>query len=177
MKPRSSERAHSLGWHAVEWKSGDTVLLAGSSGKFHIMKGLELDPTEYAKQCVAEIRKHTDREIIYRPKPSWRDAVPIKGATFSRGTSTIEQDLAKAHCLVTYGSNACFEAVRAGVPSIILGDAVARGISSNDLVDIERPRLADAKTVQQFLNNLAWFQWSTEEFKNGKAWGFISKQV
>jgi hypothetical protein len=170
------DRAAANEWIARAWRPGRTVLLAGSSEKFHDMKGLRLGPTEYAQWCVKRIRKFTDREIVYRPKPSWRDAVPIPGTTFSRGPS-IAADLADAHCLVTYGSNACFEAVLAGVPAVILGDAVTREISSQAIESVERPRKASMKDVQNLLNNLAWFQWSTKEFENGQAWEFIRSQV
>jgi hypothetical protein len=66
---------------------------------------------------LAEIRKHTSRPVVYRPKPSWKDAVPIDGSDYSPDTDKFVTRLDDAHCLVTYGSNACFEAVLAGVPS------------------------------------------------------------
>lgn len=170
------DRAMANGWFAPNWRIGRTVLLAGSSEKFHTMKKLRLGPNEYAAWCVKRLRKLTDREIVYRPKPSWRNPVPIPGTTFSQGRS-IADDLAEAHCLITYGSNACFEALLSGVPAIILGDGVTRSISSLVLEDVETPHYAHAKHAQQLLNNLAWFQWSTEEFKNGQAWDFIKRQI
>src|SRR5690606_33738992 len=63
-------------------KSGKHILLIGSSAKCHEFLDLP-DPTEWAASVVAEIRKHTDRPIVYRPKQSWRDAVPIPGTTMS----------------------------------------------------------------------------------------------
>ena len=51
------------------------------------------DPTEYAKYLVSEIRKYSKRQIWYRPKPSWRDAMPIEGTYFSRHKKIAELQL------------------------------------------------------------------------------------
>ena len=111
-------------------RSGDCVLYAGSSQKYCSFRNLG-DATEYAKSIVSEIRKYTDAEIIYRPKPSWRDAQPIEGTTFSWGQKVrVMTDLARSYVLVTHGSNAALDAiVFAGKPAVVLGDGIAKPIS------------------------------------------------
>lgn len=78
-----------------------------------------------------------------------------------------------AHILVTHGSNACLDAMMAGIPSIILGPGVMGPISSRDLADLEHPRMAGKAERSQLLANLAYHQWTEAEMASGLAWGVI----
>ena len=173
-----SDRWDRLDIRMKPWrKSGRHVIFAGSSEKYHEFYGME-NPTEYASKYVWRINKASGRPIIYRPKPSWLDARPIDGTTFSYGKGTTIYDLfPNAHCLVTHGSNACFEAVCEGVPCVVLGDAVAKPISSIEAEDVENPRLATDEERLQWASNLAYCQWSLAEWESGEAWAFIRKQI
>lgn len=151
---------------------GGHVVFAGSSDKYHQFNGLE-HPTAYAQRVVAGLRARTGRPIIYRPKPSWSAAVPVGGAGFSQFPQRLGEVLAGAHALVTDGSNACFEAVLAGVPAIVLGEAVAKPISSTTLDDIESPYLANEPVRRQWLNGLAECQWTMPEMGRGLAWQHV----
>jgi hypothetical protein len=131
------------------------------------------DPTEYNGRLIAEIRKYTRRPIIYRPKPSWRDARAIRGARYSPPHEQLGSLLESVHCLITHGSNACLDAMMLGVPSIILGEAVMAPISSRSVSEIEHPRLARMNERRQLLGNLAYHQWTEAEMASGAAWGVI----
>lgn len=166
------DRADKVGMTFKPWrKDGKHVIFAGSSAKYHDFYNLG-DPTEYADKYIRRLRTRTGRKIIYRPKPSWRDAVPVSAAEFSRDGSIYDL-LEDAWALVTHGSNACFEAVSMGIPCIILGDAVAKDISSTDLDMIEKPYLATDKQRRQWFNNLAYQQWNLREMASGEAWKFM----
>lgn len=168
-KKMPADRFESLGIGFEKWKRRRKyILIAGSSAKYHRFYNLP-DPTTYAKALVQSIKEISDRPIIYRPKPSWRDAEPIKGTEFAIDHG-IRADLERAHCLVTHGSNACFEAALLGVPSIILGDAIARPISSTSLSEIEILKHAKRR---QWAYNLAYHQWTLEEMSSGLAWATI----
>lgn len=167
------DRWDALGIKAQDWRAGREVVFAGSSEKFHEFHGLA-DPTSYARKVVQLIEQRTRRHIIYRPKPSWDGAVPIHGAEFSN-EGKIRHLLNTAHALVTYGSNACFEAVVLGVPCIILGDAVARPISSTSIDDIEAPRRATDEERIQWLSDIAYCQWTPHEFASGDAWTHLRR--
>jgi hypothetical protein len=134
-----------------------------------------------AADLVGQIRRFTDRPIVYRPKPSWGGAEPIPGTKFSwsraKNFITIYDDLKGAHCLVTHGSNACFEALQAGVPSIVTGDAALRPIFSTDIAEIENPRRASMPERRQIVDNLAYCQWSLGEIAQGDAWKFLRRQL
>lgn len=168
------DRFEALELDYPKWRrNGLQVVFAGSSGKYHDFYGLA-DPTAYAKGLFEQIRQLTDRPIVYRPKPSWREAVAIEGSRFSLSNEGILGALANAHVLVTHGSNACFEAALAGIPSLVLGDAVARPISSTTLEELESPRLGKRS---QWLANLAYHQFTEDEMESGEAWATISHQI
>lgn len=171
------ERWNGLGIALQQWRAaGRHILFAGSSAKYHAFHGLP-HPTEYARRIVNELRRVTRREIVYRPKPSWRDAEPIPGTRFSDGDATISGDLAEAFALVTHGSNSCFEAIVAGVPCLILGNAVARPISATEVSQIENPVRCAEKTRLRWASALAYQQWTMEEFASGDAWDHLRKAL
>lgn len=166
-----ADRFLSLGFRVEsEWrKSGGHIVLAGSSAKYHNFYEMQ-NPTAYAKDIVKALRRHTDRPITYRPKPSWGGAIPIKGTKFSREGKSITEDLTNAHAVVTHGSNACFDAALLGIPSIVLGNGVMRAISSYSINEIESPRMGDRMPL---FSALAYHQWTLEEMKSGEAFATI----
>lgn len=167
---RPADRFERLGLKVAPWrKRGKHIVIAGSSAKYHDFYGL-MNPTRWTAKLVGELKEHTERRITYRPKPSWREAVPVVGTRFSGGGETIDGVLEGAHALITHGSNACFEAMLAGVPSLILGDGVARPISSHVVAAIEDLYLAEEAERMQLLANLAYCQFSLAEFASGEAW-------
>lgn len=175
------ERWDKMGPRPKPWREptpNGPIIIAGSSPKFHLFHGLP-DPTTWAQEIVAELRRHTDRPIHYRPKPSWwvgspEDAVPIDGTEFIP-TLTFEERAAGAHAIITYGSNAAMIGMLQGVPSVIVGNGIMRVVSSTDLSEIEAPYLAPEEDRLQLLANIAWSQYTLLELGNGKAWGHIKE--
>lgn len=171
-----SSRAKDEGLRLLPWRvSGEAILVDGSSAKHYAFHDLG-DPTAVARETIDGLRKLSDRPIIYRPKPSWRGAVPIDGTEYSTGKD-FRPAFARAHVLVTYGSNLCFDAVLAGVPCIVLGEGIARPISSTSIEDAERPRLASDDVRKQWLANVAWCQFSKYEIATGVAWPVIKDMI
>ncbi len=134
---QSESRFRQLELKLEPWREqGGHIVIAGSSAKYHNFNNLP-DPESYVRMVIDEIREHcNDREIWYRPKPSYRYAIPVSGSRFSGRQHPLEHVLKGAHVMVTHGSNACFEALLAGIPSIILGNGITRPISSVNLSDI-----------------------------------------
>lgn len=168
-----SDRAERTGWELKRWRrAGNHILFAGSSQKYHDFVSAG-KATRYAEKIIRRLSKLTDREIIYRPKPSWLDAEPVDGSTFQKEHISPWASLTDAWATVTHGSSICVESVLAGVPAIVLGDAVAKPISSTDIAEIENPRLASDEERWQWLSNLAYQQWTLHEFASGEAWQHI----
>lgn len=166
-------RAEAMGLDFEPWKTGEKIIFAGSSLKYHNFYRLP-HPTEYASMVVDHIRTHTNRPIVYRPKPSWQAATEIPGTVYSSPSESIDEALENTGVLVTHGSNACFEAVISGVPVINLGNCVAAPISSNRLKHTNNPYLATDHERRQWLANLAYCQYTLQEMRDGIAWNFLT---
>lgn len=171
------DRADEAGWKFGKWKPNPRgpIIIAGSSEKYHSFYDLK-PPTEWARKLVKEIRGHSQNEIIYRPKNSWKAKEPIDGTTY-KPDGSIDDILKGAWCLITHGSNACFEAMLAGVPSIILGEAVMRPISSTAVSDLHSLKLASDKERSAILSFLAYHQWTMEEMASGVMWNIVRKEI
>lgn len=172
-------RTLAAGWAVPNLASRWTghILLLGSSAKFHETMMIQ-HPTDWAKRVVADIRLYAkERRIIYRPKPSWADAQPVEGTEFHHGAKTpIGDDLDGAFASVTYGSIACVDSILAGVPCIVLGNAVARDLGSRTLSDINAPHWFSPAMGLKWLANLSYCQWSPGEIQSGLAWQHLKEQ-
>jgi len=170
------DRRLALGWSLKEWRgsSPDRHALFVGSGASHYQSAGINDPARWEYEIVQSLRRVSRRPIVYRPKG--RKAAPIPGVGVSPFTS-IEFDLADAHAVVTHGSSASIDAVRAGVPCIVLGNAPAKPISSLSLSQIEAPRMVSMGEREQWLNNLAYTQFSLDEYVSGEAWSNIENQL
>jgi hypothetical protein len=149
------------------------IIVADSSPKYHKFHGL-LPASEWSRGVVSQIRQYTDRPIWYRPKPVWseRSSAPIDGTEY-RPKSHLSTLLPNCHVVVTHGSYICVDALVAGVPCITLGPAITRSLSSHCLSDINDPKLAPDFQRSQILANLAWCQYSLEEWESGFAWSNV----
>lgn len=159
-----------------DWRDGPHIIYAGSSEKYHNFVRLP-DPTTYAQDIIKQIKAITNRLIIYRPKPTWLDAVPVEGASFSGRNDNLWDLLQHAKCLVTNGSNASFDAVLEGVPSIVLGNGIAKPISSHSLKALEEPYRATTEERDQWLWNIAWSMFTEAEMQTGLAWQAVRAQL
>jgi hypothetical protein len=168
------DRFEAMDLRVAPWRTrGYSIVIAGSSAKYHDFYGLP-EPNVYYRDLVAELRSLVDKPIVYRPKPSFRDAAKVAGASFSDGNESITSALSGAWALVTHGSNACVEAAIMGVPSIILGDGVAAPISSTSLDDLLDPMISKR---EQWLANLAYHQYTEDEMRSGEAFEHVGRWI
>lgn len=169
------DRWESLNVPVAKWRAdGQHVVFAGSSEKYHLFYDLP-HPTAYVESVMQKLRK-MGRRVVYRPKPSWKEATPIDGAEFSVGGSMTDV-LKDAWCLVTHGSNAAYDAIVAGIPTVVLGDAVTRPISSTELDDVRSPFLATERKRMKLLHALAHCQWTMQEMREGHAWRHVKERL
>jgi hypothetical protein len=163
------------------WRRG-SILIAGSSQKFCTWHGLG-DATEYAQRLVDEIRRWTNRPIIYRPKPSFKAAVPVKGASFSHMSETGQKrrfvdDLVKADLVVTFGSNAALEALAYAIPVVVLGPGIGMTMASRTIEEgVKTKFIPSWEERKQYLANVAYCQWDIAEIEAGVARPYILKQL
>jgi hypothetical protein len=166
------QKAMGLPAHMASWRDASKdspIVIASSSEKFHWLHHLP-PPREWVADTIRQVRQHTSRPILYRPKPSKGDPGPIDGAKCVVAVKSMAQLFKGCHALITYGSYICVDAMLEGVPSIVLGNGVIRDISSTNISEIEEPKLASDDERLQVLANLAWCQYTVEEWSSGIAW-------
>lgn len=180
-----------------DWKSpGDNILIMGQ---------LEYDSAlipmydkniksfyDWLILTITDIRKFTDRPIVFRPHPFDYDRY-IKLEThlkslfqnvevsrnFSKSNSTIssgglglEKDLSSAYCVVTFNSNSGIESICNGIPTFALDQtSPIYQISQTDLSQINS--LNYNIDITRWCNEIAFTLWESEEIKKGETWGHL----
>jgi len=161
---RNPSRLRRLAIHTTQWKrDGRHIIVAGMSAKSAESYGLK--PEEWERWAIAEIRKHSKREIVYRPKPSWRGATRLQGARYDAGP--LANAFKGCHAVVTHHSNVAIDGLVSGVPAWVW-DGAAVPMASQNLSRIERPK--KPRDREQWLSRLAHCQWRVEEMRNGDLW-------
>ena len=161
-----TDRLDALGVKISDWQpSGRHIVLAGMGDKAAAVYGLAVEAWERA--IIQEIRRHTTRPIVYRPKPSWKQARPIVSVDYAAPAVPIENVLTGAHCVVTHHSNVAVDALVAGVPAFTW-HGVAREMALQDLTQIEKPIRPENR--QQWAADVAYLQWTVDEMAAGAPW-------
>lgn len=161
--PRPGDRWDATGVAIAQLaQPGRTVLFAGSSQNYCDWYGLG-DATAYAADVLAELRQTTVRPIVYRPSPSHRGRQPISGYRYSGDDVGFADELADAACVVTHGSNACFEAWLAGVAAVSLGDGVTQLRGMTAAGDVDSAFWPGYDAVLLLSHQLAYCQWTLAE--------------
>ena len=167
----SDERFKKLGRTIQPWQDNPRghIVLAGMGQKSCVL--YQYPDQSWDLAAVQEIRQNTDRQIYYKPKPSWRGCPPIAGTVY-RCDEPIEETLRGAWALVTHHSNAAVDALLMGIPAFTW-DGAAKYQTSPDLKNLEQPYRPDDR--EQFFSNLAYFNWSVGEMASGECWRFFYK--
>ena len=155
------------------------ILFAGSCQNYANFTDLG-NVNDYNLYVLRKLRANTLRRLIYRPNPSWYrkhndEFRPIheevKNTELSVG-GEFSDVVSKCHLMVTHGTGAAVTATQLGIPSMVIGDGVARSIAlaGPQWGEIETPYFPKHKERWQFYADLAYCQWTTAEFESGKAW-------
>ena len=166
------DRAKKLGVSLKPWrKDGKHVLLCGQVPWDASVESCH-DYLGWLQYISGQIRYHTKREVRFRPHPL-APVSPLVGCTHS--TVPIQEDLKDCWAVVTYNSNSSVEAVLDGVPAFTFdAGAMAKDVASQWLQELERPYMP---ARESWLNDLAYCQWTVEEFKEGAAWRHLFRTV
>lgn len=148
--------------------------------------------SEWFCDTVDQIRALTDRHINVRLHPAMSDkgraeffseCYPLffknyQRITWSDGSHSLKQDLMNAGICVSYTSGSSIDAVLEGVPVIAMDEGnLAYPFSSRRIDEIENPKLADKREIDDWLISLANSQWNEEEMLSGIVWKKIEPLV
>lgn len=164
------DRWEQHGVDVLPWSTeGEYVLLMGQVQGDMATKGVDL--LNWYSETAQYIRTHTDRPVVFRPHPLSRQYHQVPGC-FTRNVD-LNEALAGAFACVTYNSNAGVDSVLAGVPTVVSDPgAMAWDVASHEIDD-----LSYTPDRGQWLNDLAYCQWTEQEIRAGKAWEHLKYDI
>jgi hypothetical protein len=174
-KDNDRSRADGLGLVCKPWRSnGDFILICGQHDKSLQWQGMPR-MSDWFMQTYREIRKHTDRPIVFRPHPRCRlehielglKHVIRQEPRHVNGTyDSFDMGFDDIHCTISYSSNPGIHSVIEGVPAFVSTHSLAYDVANDIdfLHDIENPLMPDR---QQWLNDYAWTEFTVEEISQG----------
>ena len=171
----TSSRADALGLFLKPWKfnneQGD-IIIACQHNKSHQWRNQATVQT-WLFETIDLIRQYTNRNIIVRPHPR----CPIPGIQFEfknikiqnpqhvQGTyDDFDFDCTNAYAVVNWSSNPATQAVMQGIPVFVGPDSLAYDVGNTDLTKINSPSMPDRT---QWLNDIAYTEWTIEEISQG----------
>jgi len=122
------------------------------------------DRAKWIKMVERTIKKHSDREIVWRQKASRGER------TNDTIYDALENDV---YALVTYNSIAAVEAIQYGIPAFNLAPTAADPVGNNDLTKIENPRKPHEDIIYKWLSSIAYGQFTLDELLTGQAWQLV----
>jgi len=178
-------RADSLGLSFAPWtQEGEYILVCGQHEKSLQWQGMPR-MSQWVMDTIDEIKKHTDRPIIFRPHP--RCTLPHIEHEY---TNVIRQDPTKIDgtyddfdmgfnniwATVSYSSNPGIHSVLNGVPAFVSNHSLAYDVGNDIdfLHDIENPLRPER---QQWLNDYAWTEWTIEEISQGLPLKYLTSKL
>ena len=164
------ERWKMLGTPLRPYSKGENVILCAQIPWDASVEGT--DHPKWVKTVASQIKMLTDRKCIFRPHPLQKDSIPTPYG-WEVSTVPLEDDLANAHCVVTFNSNSAVEALIWGKPVWAFDEgSMVWEVCNKSLLDIEQPNYPRR---EQWANDLAYTQWTPEEMKEGLAWKHLSR--
>lgn len=168
-------RADHLGLVCKPWRSvGDFILIAGQHDKSLQWQGMPR-MSNWFLETYDEIRKHTDRPIVFRPHPRCRLEHIERGLRhvyrqepkhIDNTYDDFDMDFTNVWATVSYSSNPGIHSVLAGVPAFVGTSSLAYDVG-NDIDffhDIEAPLQPDRRL---WMNDYAYTEWTLDEIAQG----------
>lgn len=135
---------------------GDAILILPQRGIGE--PGVAMPPT-WPRTIRDRLQRITKRPVIFRRHPGNHHAafrqVPL------------EQDLSRAHCVVTWASGAGIKAIRAGVPCFYEMDGWIGSCAATRLAD--QLEQCDTTDSGELWRRISWGQWTMAEIESGEA--------
>jgi hypothetical protein len=144
------------------WRTqGDHIIICSQHGFSHQWRD-QPSMDQWVNNTITNVRQYTDRPIIVRPHP--RFPVNIKNSDVRISKISFKQDLVNAWAVINWNSNPGVESIIEGIPSFVGPESLAMPVANTQLTAINDPIMPDRT---QWLNELAWTEWTTEEMANG----------
>lgn len=144
-----------------QWKTGGSKILVIEPGQFAAAIS-HIDIKTWKQNVEAELRKYTDKEIVFREKAPKKQRAPLY-------QHLLKNDY---YCVVSINSNAAVEAIWAGIPVITLEKHISTPVSRNKLSDINNLYRGP---LAAWLAMLSYSQFTYDELIDGTAVNIVKK--
>ena len=180
-----NSRAVQQGLSLNSWRNDSKyILIAGQHDKSLQWKNMPR-MSNWFLNTYDEIRKHTDRPIIFRPHPRCRlehierglRHVTRQEPRHVNGTyDSFDMGFNNIHCTISYSSNPGIHSIIEGVPAFVSPSSLAYDVGNDIdfLHDIEQPLMPDRT---QWLNDYAYTEWTVEEISQGISLNHLTSQL
>ena len=168
-------RARLLGLNLKPWnKEGKHILLCGQHDKS--LQWRNMPPmSNWFLNTYDEIRKHTDRPIIFRPHPRCRLEHIERGLRYverqepnhiANTYDDFDMGFDNVWATISYSSNPGIHSCINGIPAFVSPSSLAYNVANDIdfLHNIEQPLTPDRT---QWLNDYAHTEWTVEEISQG----------
>ena len=168
-------RAKKLGLKLKPWHTdGEFILIAGQHDKSLQWQGMPR-MSQWVMNTIEDIQKYTDRPILFRPHPrcrleaiehQYRNVYRQQPSHIAGSYDDFDMSFNNIYATVSFSSNPGIHSVLEGVPAFV-GPASLAYDAANDLDfmhDINEPYMPDR---QQWLNDYAWTEFTTDEIATG----------
>jgi len=153
---------------------GDYIVIAGQHGKSEQWKNMP-PMDQYFKNIVSEIREKSDKPIVLRSHPRFRENLHFsisdpqwyknmncewnvaKKVYQTYDSFDFEDQLKHTHCLYSYSSNAGVVSIINGVPAVVSEHSLAFDVGSKDVSNLIRPDRYD------WLCKMSYSEWFPDE--------------
>jgi hypothetical protein len=146
------------------------------------------DVLTWTARTIAELRKHTDREIVIRAHPGDKGAKDylhpkrlLKSIGFMKkvrvsNSKSLLEDLNNCWAVINHNSSPTVGAAIEGYPIFVTDPekSQSRDIANTDLSKIEDPVLFDR---QQWVERLSMFHWCFDETISGECWNHMRRYI
>ena len=168
-------RANELGLKLKPWKyNGKYILIAGQHDKSLQWQDMPR-MSNWFLNTYDEIRKHTDRPIIFRPHPRCRLEHIERGLRYverqepnhiANTYDDFDMGFDNVWATISYSSNPGIHSCINGIPAFVSPSSLAYNVANDIdfLHNIEQPLTPDRT---QWLNDYAHTEWTVEEISQG----------
>lgn len=145
----------------VPWRKNGEIIYVIEPGPF-AAKIFNCDLKKWKYDVARELRKYTDKRIVFRRKAPLRQRPKLI-------RQLLDDDY---YCVVSINSNSATEAIWAGVPAITLDRHITNPVTRNKLSDINDLYYGD---IKNWLCMLSYSQFTKQELMDGTAKKIIDR--
>ena len=164
----NSDRAEQLGLKLKPWNTnGSKIIICTQHDKSQQWEGMP-PIQQFVVDMIRGVQMWTDKEIVVRPHPRCKLNIPgieVQAPKQIPGTyDDFDLQFEDVYAVINWSSNPATQAVMNGIPVFTGQSSLAWDMSIKSLTNINNPLLPDR---EQWLNNLAYTEWSVPEISQG----------